>query len=63
MKIIREPLTPLDAMFQGPPRPYTPGSLKRPTPIDDVPKTEPSPPKDDAPAPTPARPKSPDQPI
>jgi len=33
MKCIRRPLRPTDKMFQGPPIPYTPGSLaKKPEP-------------------------------
>ncbi len=38
IKLIRRPLTPLDKMFQAPPQPYTPGSLKplpQPAPKDE----------------------------
>jgi hypothetical protein len=46
MKLIRVGTTPNDALFQEPPRAYTPGSLKKtpapaPEPKDDAP-TEPS---------------------
>ena len=32
MKLVRKPLTPLDAMFRQPPLAYTPGGLAKKTP-------------------------------
>jgi hypothetical protein len=45
MKCIRRPLTPLDRMFQGPPLPYSPGSLKKKPPPPTAPGTESTPAK------------------
>ncbi len=44
----RRPLTPVDRLFQGPPTPYTPGSLaKKPLPAE--PDTESTPAKRESP--------------
>jgi len=43
VKCVPMPTTPVDAMFQGPPIAYTPGSAKRLPPDDDAPSPEPAP--------------------
>ncbi len=56
VKIVRIPSLPTDHMFQGPPRPYTPGSTKRSPPDD---KGEARAPEPSTPASKPEEPNAP----